>query len=204
MPILRRFRGFAHRLVLPVIVAAALVAGACTNSTANSNAGLSLAVEDTGQLFAMSGVPTYYPAGLNLTTRNVVVVTVFDDGTVPFDVAFDLTPGGQVRVLPPRTVALGPTVGPVNLDLLKSTAAWSAITEAPQTGYIRDTIQTIGVGQPIIMQLRPPLCALAIAGLNTISAKFIVDSVNVPARKIFFRLLANPNCGRRGLVPNQY
>ncbi len=200
MPTLRHLRV----AILPLLAGAALLAGACNSTTGTSTAGLTLAVEDTGQLFAMTGVPGYYPAGLNLTTRNVVIVTVFDDGSVPFDVAFDITPSGQVKVYPPRTVSLGPTVGPISLDLLKVTGSWASITEAPQSGFIRDTAQVLNPGETILMRVTPPLCQLYLSGLNTLNAKFIVDSVNVPARKIFYRLLANPNCGRRGLVVHQY
>lgn len=199
---LRHFRGSARSLALPLLLGAALVAGACTSPTSARTGPLSVAIEDTGQLFAISGVPPYYPAGLNLTSRNVVVVTVFDDGSVPFDVAFDLLPNGQVKVMPPRTVALGPTVIPINLDLYKPGGTWATVTEAPVEGYHRDTVQVVSVGEPIIMQLSPPLCALQF--VRTLHAKFVVDSVNIPGRRIYFRLLANPNCGRRGLVANQY
>jgi hypothetical protein len=200
---LRHVRGCARPLAFAVATAAALVAGACTSTTGTQTGPLSLAVEDTGQLFALTGSQPYYPSGLNLTTRNVVVVSVFDDGTVAFDVAFDILPNGKVKVLPPRTVAIGPNTLPNSLDLYTPTGAtWSSLTEAPQSGYIRDTAQVINVGQPIVMQVRPSLCSLQV--LNALSAKFVVDSVNPTTRKIFFRLLANPNCGRRGLVPNQY
>ena len=199
---LRHVRGRARSLAFAIAAAAALVAGACTSPTGNRTGPLTRVVEDTGQLFALSGSQPYYPSGINLTTRNVTVVTVFDDGSVAFDVAFDLLPNGQIKVMPPRTVAIGPNVLPPSLDLLKSTGTWSSLTEAPPTGYIRDTVQVINVGQPIIMQVRPSFCSLQV--LNALSAKFVVDSANATTRKIFFRLVANPNCGRRGLVPNEY
>lgn len=204
MPKLRHFRGFVRPAALAGALAAALWAGACTNTTGNQTGPLTLAIEDTGQLFALTGSAAYLPSGINLTTRNVVVVTVFDDGSVAFDVAFDILPNGQVRVMPPRTVAIGPNVLPRSLDLYTPVAgtAWSAVTVAPQTGYIRDTAQVISVGQPIVMQVHPTLCSLQV--LNALSAKFVVDSINATSRKIFFRLLANPNCGQRGLVSNQY
>ncbi len=201
---LRRRRGFARTAALACALVAALWAGACTRATGNQTGSLTLAIEDTGQLFALTGSRPYLPSGINLTTRNVVVVTVFDDGSVAFDVAFDIMPNGQVRVMPPRTVAIGPNVLPPSLDLQVPAAgtAWSAITVAPQTGYIRDTAQIISVGQPILMQVHPTLCSLQV--LSALSAKFVVDSVNATTRKIFFRLLANPNCGQRGLVSHQY
>ncbi len=201
---LRHLRGFVRPVALVGALAVALWAGACTSPTANQTGALLRATEDTGQLFALTGSAAYLPSGLNLTTRNVVVVVVFDDGSVAFDVAFDILPSGQIRVMPPRTVAIGPNVLPKSLDLLPSASGttWSALTEAPAAGYIRDTAQVINVGQPIVMQVRPSFCSLQV--LNVLSAKFVVDSVNTTSRKIFYRLLANPNCGRRGLVPNQY
>ncbi len=202
MLILRLLRGSTRSVVLAASCVAALLAGACTDPTSNRTGPLALAAEDTGQLFAMSGVPTYYPAGLNLTSRTVVVVAVFDDGTVPFDVAFDLLPSGQVRVLPPRTVALGPAVVPVSLELLKAGKPWAEVTEAPAEGYIRDTVQVVSVGEPIVMRVQAAVCSLQLA--QTIAAKFVVDSVNIGGRRIYFRLVANPNCGRRGLVANQF
>ena len=192
----------ARRLATPVAIGvAAAIAAACANNATRNTGPLRLSVEDTGQLFAISGVPGYYPAGINLTSRNVVVVTVFADGTVPFDVAFDLTPSGQVKVMPPRTVALGPNVVPISLNIFKPGKPWAQVTEAPLAGYTPDTIQVVGANEPVVLEYRSLSCSFSI--LSSQYAKFVVDSVNVPGRRIYFRLLVNPNCGRRSLVANK-
>ena len=190
-----------RRLAVPLAICAAALIAACDSAT-RANQALTRAVEDTGSLFAISGVPPYYPGGLNLTSRNVTVVTVFGDGSVPFDVAFDITPLGKVAVMPPRTVALGPNVVPLSLNIFKPGQAWSLVTEAPAAGYTLDTIQVVGPLEPVVFELKPAYCSLQLQ--SSLYAKFVVDSVNVASRRIYYRLLVNPNCGRRGLVANGY
>lgn len=198
---LRHVQAPVRRLAVPLAIGAAALLAACNSATSPHQA-LLPAIEDTGSLFAISGVPPYYPGGLNLTSRNVTVVTVFGDGSVPFDVAFDITPLGKVAVMPPRTVALGPNVVPLSLNIFKPGRTWSLVTEAPAAGYVLDTIQVVGPLEPVVFELKPAYCSLQLQ--PSLYAKFVVDSVNVIGRRIYYRLLVNQNCGRRGLVANQF
>ena len=186
--------------VLLALVGAALAGGACGATQPKVN--LTFVTADTGRLFALSGVQAYYPSGLNIPSRVVVVTDVFSDGSVAFDVAFDITPAGKVRVLPPRSVVLGPNVVPAQVSLFVSPGTFDATTEAPVTGYVADSVQTVNPGQTVVAQLHPVECSASL--LKTLHAKLVVDSVNVVSRMLFYRIVVNPNCGRRGLVPGGF
>ena len=193
----------AMRSRLPVLVAlvgAALAGGACgAASTTAPTGALSLVTFDTVQVFAMSGVASYYPSALAIFTRQVVPTVIFSDGTVAFDVAFDITAAGSVRVLPPRSVVLGPNLAPEQVGLLpQPLVAWDDLREAPLTGFTLDSTVTILPGQTLVIQTHTVFCSSA--ALPTQNAKLIVDSVNVISRLIYFRLATNPNCGRRNLA----
>lgn len=187
---------------LPVLVAlagAALAGGACgASDTTAPRAALQLVTFDTVQVFAMSGVAAYYPSALSIFTRQVVPTVVFSDGTIAFDIAFDLTPAGAVRIVPPRSVVLGPNLAPEQVGLLLPGVAFDAVREAPLTGFVLDSVVTIVPGQALLVQTHTVFCANST--LQTQNAKLVVDSVNVVSRLIFFRLATNPNCGRRNLA----
>ena len=179
---------------------AALAGGAC--GTTEPKVNLTAVTVDTGRLFALSGTDPIFPTAINIPARVVVLTTVLSDGTVPFDLAFDLTPAGKVRVLPPRSVLLGPNVVPSIVGLFVSTATFDATVEAPVGGFTYDSVQTVNPGQPFVVQMQPRDCAFSV--LRTMHAKMVVDSVNLVSRLIYYRLALNPNCGRRGLVPGGY
>ena len=179
---------------------AALVGGACGSTEVKFP--LSFVTADTGRLFALSGVASYLPSGLNIPARVVVAAQVFSDGSVPFDIAFDLTPAGKVLFLPPRAVVLGPNVVPPQIGLLVATGTFDATTEAPVAGFVLDSVKTVNPGQTVVVQLHPVTCSASV--LTTMHAKLIVDSANVVSRLIYYRIVVNPNCGRRGLVPGGF
>ncbi|MBI2796423.1 MAG: hypothetical protein HYX65_06960 [Gemmatimonadetes bacterium] len=182
------------------LVAAALAGGACGATEPKVNLGLVTA--DTGRLFAMSGTDPIFPTAINIPSRVVVLATVFSDGSVPFDLAFDLTPAGAVRVLPARSVVLGPNVVPPVVGLFVPTGTFDATTEAPVAGFTYDSVQVVSPGQPFVVQVRPVDCSYGV--LTTMHAKMVVDSVNLVSRLIHYRIVLNPNCGRRGLVPGGF
>ena len=185
---------------LVALVIAALTGGACGSTEPMVN--LTIVTVDTGRLFALSGTSPIYPTAINIPARVVVLTTVLNDGTVPFDLAFDLTPAGAIRLLPPRSVILGPNVVPPIVGLLVSTASFDATTEAPVTGFVYDSVQTVNPLQPFVVQVRPNDCRFSV--LQTMHAKMVVDSVNLVSRLIYYRIALNPNCGRRGLVPGGF
>ena len=187
---------------LPVLLAfagAALASGACGGGITSPTGPRSLVTFDTVQVFAMSGAAPYYPTALSIFSRQVVPAVIFSDGSVAFDVAFDLTPTGSVRVLPPRSVVLGPNLAPEQVGLLAMPLiAFDDVREAPTTGFVLDSAVTIAPGKTLLIQTHTAFCSNAIA--QTQNAKLVVDSTNVISRLIYFRLATNPNCGRRNLA----
>ena len=186
--------------VLAALAGAALTGGACgAASTTSPTAPLQLVTFDTVQVFAMSGVAPYYPSALSIFTRQVVPTVIFSDGSVAFDVAFDITAAGTVRVLPPRSVVLGPNLAPEQVGLLpQPLTTFDNLREAPLAGFTLDSAVTIPTGQTLLIQTHTVFCANA--AVRAQNAKLVVDSVNMVARLIYFRLATNPNCGRRNLA----
>ena len=189
-----------RRTSLLALVLAALAGGACATTEPQVN--LTFVLADTGRVFALSGTDPIFPTAINIPSRVVVIATVLSDGTVPFDVAFDLTPAGKVLVLPARSVVLGPNVVPPSIGLFLPGGTFDAATEAPSVGFVLDSVKTVSPGEPFVLQLRPLECSFSI--LQTMHAKMVVDSVNLTSRLLYYRLVLNPNCGRRGLVPGGF
>jgi hypothetical protein len=186
-------------LVLVALVGTALVGAACGAAGSAAPQTFSNVTFDTVQVFAMSGIASYYPSALAIFTRQVVPTVIFSDGTVAFDIAFDLTPGGSVRILPPRSVVIGPNLAPEQVGLLPQPGvAFDAIQTAPLTGFTLDSTVTIPPGQPLLIQTNTVFCSSFVPPQQY--AKLIVDSVNTVSRLIYFRLATNPNCGRRNLA----
>jgi hypothetical protein len=115
-----------------------------------------------------------------------------------FDVAFDITPAGQVELLPVR--ALAQPMDGRSIAIRVDTAAFESIQRAPVRGYVRDSVVTVPVGDVAILETPFPGCGPYSISQN-VSAKLVIDSVNVGTRRIFFRAVNNPNCGFRSLRP---
>lgn len=155
---------------------------------------------DTLVAYAMTGSPAFQPSGYSSSSGIVVRVTA-DAG---FDVAFDLTAGGDVRVIPVRLIAatkptFGGQVQTQQVGILTPTGTYDQLTKAPENGYRRDSVAVVGVGKPVVLEVQSEACQFSLA--STLYSKFVVDSVNRATRQIFFRTLRNPNCGFRSFLP---
>jgi len=149
-------------------------------------------------VYALSGTPPTVVTAISV--RGAFVTRVGPD--FGFDIAFDLTDTGTVKLLTARAIATQ-LVGTLNQVGLRTIGdPFDQVLEAPPSGFVRDSTLVVPIGRTVLIDILDFNCqSEAILGLN-IRAKMVVDSIHVAERKIFFRLLTNPNCGFKSLVAN--
>lgn len=149
--------------------------------------------EQNFTLHALSGTSTQFSSAIALLVRQVTRV----DGTLSFDIAFDLDANNDIVVLPVKMVGSG--VGQPRQVGLKTGApvAYGQILQAPTTGYRYDSVLVVKKGEAFIVQAATVSCANSITPY--IYAKAIIDSVDTVERKLFGHAIVNLNCGFRGL-----
>ena len=148
------------------------------------------------EVFALNGSTPGLPSAIR--TRTIVAVSV--GGDFNFDVAFDLGPAGEVIAYTPRMVA-SELVGVRRVGLLLADGPFESFIKAPTSGYKYDSLLTIPAGKLLLVDVVEPACInLSILGPN-VRSKLQVDSVDLARRAIYLRVLSNPNCGFRDLVP---
>jgi hypothetical protein len=85
---------------------------------------------------------------------------------------------------------------PVSLQPM--TGAFSSILEAPNGGWVADSLLTVQVGQAFAVRATSTVCQLY--GSPYIYSKAVVDSVNVTSRRLWLSVVTDPNCGFRSFV----
>lgn len=144
-------------------------------------------------VWAISGSPTPYPTAYSV--QNNVTVRLEPTGT--FDLAFDITPGGRLQVLPVSAV-VAPLAGARSIGIQVSDVAYADIASAPRGGYNSDSIVELDVGDAFIVQVPSQLCGFSQTPI--IYAKFTVDTIVPADRRAFLSGRINPNCGFRSFA----
>jgi hypothetical protein len=152
---------------------------------------------DFGHAYAMNGTPPSLPSAVGIRGKTVVRI----DPSWRFDLAFDIDSVGFVTVHSVKAVAS--ELAQVNRVgfAIDSVHPFDQIIEAPSTGYKYDTSFALKVGKTLLVDVFDVSCIGQSFIGNNIRAKLLVDSIDVPSRGIYFRILSNPNCGFRSLVP---
>ena len=178
----------------PLAAAALLVVAACSEPTrilANFET-----VGDTLTVYALTGTPVSYPSALNTPYHEAVRA----DGTISFDVAFDIDSAGRVLIYPQKLVTGG--LGPQRqVGIVKSTTAFDSIRIAPSSGYNYDSVTVAARGDVLVIEAFTPYCVNDPLTTQKIYSKLQIDSVDVAARAIDLHMVVDPNCGFRQLVP---
>lgn len=170
-------------------VAALAVVAACEDPFALADATRPNQV-DTLSLWALSGTPVHLPSGYVIATKRVVRT----DQTATFDFAFDLGPGNEARLWPTDALGLTGSSG-----LLVVNAPFASIKTAPVVGYEDSSAVVVTVGTVVLARSRPDVtCVVATLPYY---AKLHILAVDVTARRVDFEILADNNCGYKGLEP---
>ena len=179
-------------------VVAAVLLAACNDPFAVLPASISNTV-DTVEVYAVNGTPLDKPSGYVIPDRSPLRIGI-DTPRYNFDFLYriDATTGPEfvpfsvVTPVPVGTSAAG------RAGFLATTSTFDAITEAEQTGFVVDKPAKLVVGQ--VMYARSGLpngCYLGIPYY----AKLQILSFDASQRSVKFQILANVNCGYRGLEP---
>lgn len=186
------------RRALSFCAAGLLVAASAACS--DNNPFLSPATRDntvsTFSVWAISGTNPVLPAGILFSNLTVERPQVLANGSVNFEVAFDITSDGKVAFLPARKLVPQAPAGAPVVGLAKSTSAFAALTRAPDRGYTDDSTVVAGVNEVVLVRLASAGCIYG----EPYYAKAVVDSVIVAERRIVLRTLVNRNCGYRALT----
>lgn len=151
---------------------------------------------DTLQVFALNGTSSSLPAAI----RTRLPQTVRIGAGFQFDLAFDINEAGEVVAHTVKAVAneLVPTH---NVGLQLVPGPFDAVTRAPTSGFTYDSSKVVPLGEILLVDVFDMSCsAFSLRGQN-IRSKIQIDSVNMTTRAIYLRILSNPNCGFRDLVP---
>ncbi len=173
-----------------MLVAAAL-AGACSDPLANR---ATIDNQFIGAVVFPLGSGTIAgPAAYDVAARS----SVRPDGNLGFDFAFDLDAQGRVVILPQSRVGASLT-GNRLVGLQRASRPWSEVTEAPRSGYLFDSLVTLQPRETFLVQLQPAQCIYSLGREQY--AKFTVDSIVGPDRRMYLRGVINPNCGLRSFA----
>lgn len=187
----------SRRRRLRLLALAAALAGATSLAACGDVNTIRADQDNTNQtftVFALTGTPTNAPAAISFSNKSTTRI----DGSLAFDLAFDLTKAGAPMLLPLAQVGT-PVSGARTIGLLKVAGTFESITEAPRTGYTFDSTMVVVPGQVVVVQSQEANCSYSFTPY--IFTKIVIDSVNVPARALYGRTLINLNCGFRSLAP---
>jgi hypothetical protein len=154
---------------------------------------------DTLELSALNGSPAGARAGLILASLAPVPVGS-SQGSLFFDLAFDIDDAGKVLVIPVAKVGECARQASCQVGLQRAGSSYEAATEAPNRGYTYDEVFTVDPGQTLFVVAKSTICLSGYTSAD-LYGKLVVDSVRTADRRIFVRATVDPNCGFRQLVP---
>lgn len=153
---------------------------------------------DSLTVFPLTGSSAATPTALNTPFATVTPI----NASANFDIAFDLDSERRVVIYPVKLIVL-PLTGVNEVGLLKVAGTFESVERAPTGTYETEKALTVGVGEVVVIEARrnrsSDLCTFAIS--PNIFSKLVVDSVSAGTNAIWFRFVANPNCGFRSFAP---
>jgi hypothetical protein len=186
------------RVAVVAVVALATLAIACGDLTRPKASTPNLELQY--QVYALTGTQVGVANAINFFAGPARV-----DAGFSFDVALDLDSTGKILVYPVRALA-GPLAGTTanRVGLQKVGGPFESVRTAPDRGYDTLRVDTIEPGTVIAAELIQQSSAACIYSLNgsAMYAKFVVDSVALPTRRLFVRHVIDGNCGFKSLVPD--
>jgi hypothetical protein len=177
---------------VPAILATiALVA--CSDANSIPDATFTNAI-DTLVVYAISGTPVFQPSGYAMTQRSAVRLDV----STSADFGYDRTPDGREVLLPGAMLGHAGLSG-IDPGLQHAVdQTFDEITFAETNGYKTLDTVTVAVGDVLYLRSRiPQTCFLGVPAYGKVE----ILSFDADNRTIRFRVLANLNCGYKGLQP---
>lgn len=177
------------RVILPILAA---LTAACSDPNQLAPAS-QRNVDDTVSIFALHGTPVQSPSGYSVPDGPVRT-----DRTSSFDLAYDVAISGAdtSHYLLPLAVLHLAVSNSVNPGLQLRAQTFNQILVAPSNGYITNDSLKLDVGQVYIVRSRL-ICSIGVS----LYSKVEVLSFDDAARTVTLRVLADNNCGYKGLQP---
>jgi len=158
---------------------------------------------DTVHMYALSGTPVSLPSGYVILLRGVVRTDVYP----VFDFAFDIDTAGRALLLPTGAIKMGRQSG---LQVVNT--PFDSIHTAVVTNYNRDSATVVHENDVVLAHSIPqtgcpyaptvPVAYYAKMHILTIDTASTVDTTTgLSGRRVDFEILADINCGYRGLDP---
>jgi hypothetical protein len=183
---------------LLVLAAFPIAAALACSSDPYAPKALSEVRADTLRVLALNGTPAEAQSGVRLISGQAQV----PDYSEQFDFALDINGSGEVVIIPRSKVVTCRTPCQLGMQLIPAaTTKFDELYDAPKTGYTYDSLTVVPVGVTAVFVSKEVFCEPSNISTYDIYAKMIIDSVHVADRAIFARVVADPNCGFRGLVP---
>lgn len=153
---------------------------------------------DTLSVFPLKGSTPVTPTALN--TPFGTVTPIGPSGN--FDIAFDLDAQRRVVMYPVKLV-VQPLSGVNEVGIREVPGPFESVERAPTGPYETNAPQVLDVGDVAVIEARRnrggDLCAFGLS--PNIYSKIVLDSVSAGTNAIWFRIVANPNCGFRSFAP---
>ena len=179
--------------------AALLVAdgsAACSDSNPFLSPATRENVVSTFSVWTLTGSNPTLPAAMLFSNLTAERPQVLSNGSVNFEVAFDLTGDGKVRFVPARALVPQSPAGAPVVGMQRSSSAFNALTRAPERGYTDDSTLVVSVNEVVLVRLASAGCIYG----EPYYAKVAVDSIIANERRIVLRTIVNRNCGYRALT----
>jgi hypothetical protein len=178
------------RLEVPALLAS-IVLVACSDANSIPDATFTNAI-DTVVVYAISGTDVFQSSGYAMTQRSPVRL----DNSASADFGYDRTADGRDVLLP--GAMLGHPGQGADPGLQHTDASFDDITLAETNNY--KTLDTVSVAVGDVLYLRsriPSTCYLGVPAYGKVE----ILSLEAETRTLRFRVLANLNCGYKGLQP---
>jgi hypothetical protein len=147
---------------------------------------------DTVTVGSLTDTPVTTSSGFRVGARQAIRTDIDSD----FDFAYDIEgdPASGTSVIVPRA-ALGIDEGSsAQPGVMPRTEAFDALEVAPSNGYVTDQSVPIALGERYIVRSRVR-CSLGVP----VYAK--IEIIGFEDNSVILKVLANTNCGYRGLEP---
>jgi len=190
------FPGVRNATGLCSLIGAALVVAACGGSDGLTSPASVESFTRVFSVYALTGTSGALPAAYQFTTESLERPQVLASGAVNFDVAFDIGSDGKVRIFPARVIVPAPPSPAPVIGSQRAAQGFIAMTRAPTTGYLVDSVIVAGVNDSYVFELRSVGCIYG----EPFYAKLAIDSIIPAERRIVVRSLVNRNCGFRALT----
>jgi hypothetical protein len=146
---------------------------------------------DTVTIGSLTDTPITTASGFAVTSGPIRT-----DLTSAFDFAYDIrgVPETGQSVLLPRLVLGLPSGGTAEPGLMRRDEAFDAIEVAPSNGYVTDEEVPIAIGERYIVRSQ-------ISCVISVPYYAKIEIIGLEDNSVVLKVLANRNCGYRGLEP---